>query len=99
MDILIKNLEPEYAPSEGEHEGKIVRLRIFSNGRVDFINPYNEACIKTEAEAVVLPEHGDLIDKDTLRKSFENQISNGSITVEDIFRIIDDSAVVLERTT
>lgn len=43
--------------------------------------------------------HGDLIDKDTLRKAFENQIANGSITVKDIFRIIDESAVVLGAST
>ena len=58
-DILIKNMG---LPKEG-----FIRLMIYPDGTVREINSYNEAVMPTEAKAVVLPEHGDLIDRDELK--------------------------------
>jgi len=55
MDILIKNMEmPKYR----------TLLEIYPDGIVSEISPINNARISTEATAIPVPEHGDLIDRD-----------------------------------
>ena len=63
MDVLIKNIE---MPKER------IMLEIFPNGRVLEINPHNNARIPTEAEAIELLPHGDLIDRKELTERLQD---------------------------
>lgn len=50
------------------------------------------------AKAIELQPRGDLIDRSSLLKAFEKKIMEGSITVMDIFRIIDDEPTAVEAS-
>ena len=95
-DILIKNME---MPKER------IMLEIFPNGRVLEINPHNNARIPTEAEAIELPPHGDLIERSPLVQKIKDEWQKiheeTGYDVKGIFwnklvEIIESSEVVLE---
>lgn len=89
MDILIKNME---MPKDGrlplviEPDGSV---RIYIEGATDFV-----PCSST---AIPVPEHGDLIDRDSLVARFQHHTSHP--TGYDVVSKIFDAPVVLERTT
>ena len=97
-DILIKGLE---LPPEG----KQICLWVMHNGTV-----WHEVArdmIPTKMEAISVPEHGDLIDRDAFANSipeaepdgFENCRECTCMTKDEIVELILDAEVVLERTT
>lgn len=57
MDILIKNIK---LPEDGLYE-----VTICGSGRV-FYHPLGKPDKSKKTEAIVLPDHGDLIDRDAL---------------------------------
>lgn len=92
-DILIKNYP---MPKEG-----VFNLLIYPEGDVFYVNPYNEAVCSTNATAIELPEHGDLIDrKKLLEHRFEVYDRNEEVCQDyvETYHILE-APVVLEAST
>ena len=75
MDILIKNYQ---MPKEG-----VFNLLIYPEGDVFYVNPYNEAVCSTNAKAIELPPHGDLIDRQESIRRFDNLSEVYDIALKD----------------
>lgn len=92
MDLLIKNME---IPKDGT-----LRLIIFPNGRVDEINPYNEACMSTDAKAVEVPAHGELVQYLDVKNAIVKAVGKDNPLWCDIMDVVDaDAPIVLEAST
>lgn len=94
MDVLIKGME---MPKER------IMLEIFPNGRVLEIHPHNNARIPTEAKAIELPPHGQLIDRDAVLKKY-NHVGymwqeSPNTAHEEFVHIVYNAPVVLEAST
>lgn len=98
MDILIKNME---MPTETSG----IEIFMYNDGRTICRNIGEDRWV--EVEAIPVPEHGDLIDRDDLANSipeaephgFENCEKCTCMTKDEMVEIILDAEVVLERTT
>lgn len=95
MDILIKNMEMPSCcgscPFLYSHYGNMGCRFV---GRVEEIFSPNRP---KDCPLVSIPEHGDLIDRDSLVARFQHHTSNP--TGYDVVSKIFDAEVVLERTT
>ena len=93
--IYIPNME---MPKEG-----FIRLIIEPNGTVKEINPYNEAVIPTEAKAIEVPTHGDLVDRQKLIKALSKAWDvddDQDFANKSVWRIVEKEApTVIEAST
>ena len=105
MDILIKGLEmPKSCYSEVYSENGYCPFHFFDYHGRSHCSISACKCLKTRrpkgCPLVLVPEHGDLIEKDSVLNELKMYYKVGEIAeVGEVACFIDDAEVVLERTT
>lgn len=93
MDILIKNME---MPAEVNHP---LFIRISSDGHIARGDFLKGGFIETEAKAVALPSHGELIDRSLLKAvSYEIMRFPDEEANEMYLELIDNAPTIVEAT-
>jgi hypothetical protein len=105
MDILIKGMEmPKSCEECPFFDGSWCNAQPMENWRTSYFRP-SKGERQESCPLIPVPEHGDLIDRDSVATALRDYLLNhfGERLDEDlsnaIYALIADSAVVLERTT